>query len=331
MDARESLVMLNKAQNLADTGHLAALAEYLREPGTAEVERSPTLALLYGIAQARLGEHAAGKRWVEVALARSRERGDRAIEARALNASGAIAFEAGRIDEATDYFEAALAEAKREGDHAAVGRCSNNLGIIANLRGDYGRAVGSFTMALAGFQQAGLGTGTAETLHNLAISYRDQGNLESALETADRAVEEAEQAGDLSLAAQTRAGRAEIRLLGGEAQVAHREVQNALDTHRELENSVGEAEDLRVLAGTFAAMGESGVAERVYRDVGTRAQEHSRPLLAAEAERDLALLLAECDRHDEARELARTARRRFVELGAEAEARRLDELVAEPV
>lgn len=319
---------LNTVQKLAETGRHAAVVDYLGALAPEEVTKSPTLALLFGIAHARLGQDDVGKRWVAVALERSRERGDRMVEARALNVSGAIAFEAGRIDEAAQYFTRALAEAERDGDRATVGRCSNNLGIIANLRGDYGRAVGSYTMALAAFQQAGLGTGVAETLHNLAITYRDQGDLSKALESADQAVHEATEAGDLALVAGTQGGRAEIRVLAGDAGVARREIEHALATHRQVGDVVGEAEDLRVLGCVLTELGEVSEAEPTLRNVIDRAEALGRPLLAALAERDLARLLHRLERTSEARELVRRARVRFKQLGAEAEVRHLDQLTA---
>ncbi len=320
--------MLNKAQDLADTGQDASLLDYLSTSSSQDLERSPTLALLYGIAHGRLGRGAEAQRWVRVALERSRERGDRAIEARALNVSGAIALVEGRIEEAADYFGRALAGAKREGDHGTVGRCSNNLGIISHLRGDFGRAVGSFTMALAAFQQANLHSGIAEALLNMAITYRDQGDLPKALETINAAVEEAESAGDLRLGALTRGGRAEIRLLSGDGELARKEIERALETERALGNVVGEAQALRVLACTHAAAQQHEDAERLLRDVIVRAEEHGRPLLAAQAERDLARVLLELERAQEATELARKARVRFLELGAEAEVQKLDDFLA---
>jgi tetratricopeptide (TPR) repeat protein len=251
------------------------------------------------------------------------------LEARALNLSGAVAFDMGRIDEAARYFTQALAEAEQEDDPATVGRCSNNLGIIASLRGDHGRAVGSYTMALAAFRQAGLHAGAAETLHNLAIAYRDQGNLEGALQTADQAVHEASEAGDLRLVALTQGGRAEIRLLAGDAAVAQREAEHAVATHREVGDIVGEAEDLRVLGCALAALGNEGEADRTLRLVIDRAEAFGRPLLAARAERDLArLFLTRVGREEEASDLARRARARFIRLGADAEVRSLDQLTA---
>jgi tetratricopeptide (TPR) repeat protein len=283
--------MLNKAQHLADTGQDAGLLELLSGSPPQDLQRSPTLALLFGIAHGRLGRSVEAERWVQAALQRARDRGDRAVEAHALNALGVIALDAGRIDDAAGRFMEALALAKREGDHATVGRSCNNLGIVAYYRGDYGRAVGSYTMALAAFQQADLHAGIAQVLNNLAITYRDQGELDRALEAADSAVQEADEAGDIRLGASTRGGRAEIRLVAGDPEVARREIERSLQTQREIGSVVGEAEDLRVLAGALAAAREIAQAETMLRDVVHRAEELGRPVLAAQAERDLARVL----------------------------------------
>jgi tetratricopeptide (TPR) repeat protein len=328
MDVRESLLMLNKVQDLAETGQHSGVLEFLGGRPRDEIERSPTLALLYGIAFSRQGQDAEGDRWVELALGLARERGDSAVEAHALNALGAAHLECGRIDQAAGRFMEAMALAKRLGDHATVGRACNNLGLVAYYRGDYGRAVGSYTMALAAFQQANKRAGVAQVLHNLAMTYRDQGELSRALETADAAVAEAEASGNIRLGASTRGGRAEIRLMAGEAKVARREIERALETERELGDVVGEAQEERVLAGALAAVGEEGQAEEMLLQVIAKAEEHCRPVLAAEAERDLARVLHTQGRGSEALELARKARVRFLELGAEAEVAKLDEFLA---
>ena len=129
---------------------------------------------------------------------------------------------------------------------------------------------------------------------------------------------------DPTLLAQVLAGRAEIRLMLGEPLLAQHEVKRALKTHGELGNEVEEAQDLRVLANALAATGNDDEAEQILRDVIERASNLNRPLLSADASRDLARLLQQSGREDEAREAARAARVLFSQLGAEAEVRKID-------
>ncbi len=297
----EALAQLGHAQELANKGQFAAVVGFLSAERRDILHRSPTLALLRGIAHARLGDYERGRAWVVIALDRSRETADGHVEARALNVLGAIAFERGTIDEAERHFSQGLEAAKQIDDTMTLGRCANNLGILANLLGG------------------------ADT--NMGISYRDHGDYTQALAQSDRAVHAASITGDPVLVGQAWAGRAEIRVRAGDAPLARREAETALTMHRKINDPIGEMEDLRILALTLNAGGERAGAERVLQDVIDRAEAFHRPLLAANAGRDLAHVLHEQERTDEMKEIAHQARARFVELGAMGEARRLDELI----
>src|SRR5438309_9965521 len=82
-----------------------------------------------GIAHSRLGRLDLGQQWAMVAQLRARMLGDRTLEVRALNVSGAVALERGGIDEASYFFTRAQEQAMQDNDMATVGRCANNLGI----------------------------------------------------------------------------------------------------------------------------------------------------------------------------------------------------------
>src|SRR5881275_1707045 len=130
-----SSILVDKAQQLAAAGRHTEVIAYLGARDASDLDASPDLALLYGTAQARLGRHDEGLRWLDVAVAQARKREEQAVERHALNARGALALVSGRIDEAADYFTQGLMAASRDGDMATTGRCSNNLGIISQLRG----------------------------------------------------------------------------------------------------------------------------------------------------------------------------------------------------
>ena len=308
-------------------GRHAAVAERLRLLPPNDLENSPTLCLMMGIAQSRLGQLRAGQDWVKRSLERARRRGDSTVQARALNVLGAIAFEMGRIDDALQYFTRALAEAERLGDSMTIARCCNNLGAIATLRGEYGKAVGSYTMALAAFQQTGNRAGLAETLHNMAIAYREQNDLVTARETEERAAFEASAANDAALLAAIESGRAEVQLLDGNADLAMVSARRAVAMHRELDDVVGELEALRILAGALHRNGNVMEAKMMLQDVIARANTLDRTLLAAQSERDLARVLHEEREDAEAQDIARRARSRFEQLGSDAQIRRLDEFL----
>ena len=315
--------LVDEARHLAAIGHHAEVVAYLGARAGTELEDSPALALAYGTAQARLGHHEEGLRWLDLALDRARKRHDHTVERHALNARGALALVSGRIDEAADYFTQALLAASRDGDAATTGRCSNNLGIISNLRGRHAEAIGSWDIAAAAFERAGLRRGVAECHHNAAIAYREQGALEQALAAADRAVAQAEVEGDRTLSALTLRGRSEIRLVRRELEPARSDLDRVRELRRGLLDTIGEAEDLRVAAALLAAGGQLAPAERTLHEVIARAEAHGRPQLLAEATRDLALVLQRSGRGFEAQAAARQARALFTRFGAEGEIRRL--------
>jgi tetratricopeptide (TPR) repeat protein len=318
-----SSLVVEKARQLAAAGHHADVVEYLGARSERELEDSPSLALLYGTAHARLGRQDEGIRWLDVALDQARKRDEQAVERHALNARGAMALVSGRLDEAADYFTRALMAASRDGDLVTTGRCSNNLGIISNLRGRHAEAIGSWEIALAAFERAGLQQGVAECHHNLGITYREQGALDRALAEADGAVAQAEAAGDGTLRALALRGRAEIRVVRSELDAARQDLNQVRELRGFVPNSISDAEDLRVVALVRAAEGDVAAAERALREVMQRAEMHRRPHLQAEATRDLAIVLRRSGRSAEAQVAARAAKAIFAQLGAEREIRNL--------
>jgi tetratricopeptide (TPR) repeat protein len=318
-----SSLIAEKARQLAAAGNHAEVADYLGSREQSELEASPSLALLYGTAQARLGRHDEGVRWLDVALAQARQQDEPTVERHALNARGAAALVSGQIDEAADHFTQGLMLASRDGDVATTGRCSNNLGIISSLRGRHAEAIGSWEIAVAAFERAGLRRGVAECHHNLAITYRVQGALDRALAEADHAVAEADAAGDHALRALVRRGRAELLVHRGELAPARRELDEVRQIRYRLSDPVGAAEDLRVAAAVLAAEGDLAAAEQALRLVVERAQQHGRPQLLAEATRDLASVLRRAGRNADAQGAARAAKVAFSHLGAEGEIRNL--------
>src|SRR2546425_2519333 len=315
--------VIDKARELAAAGHHAAVVEFLGGRERTELSDSPTLALLYGIAQARLGRHEQALQWLELALEQARRRGESAVERHALSARGAFALVNGHLTEAADFCTQALMAASRDGDHATTGRASNNLGIISHLRGRHAEAISSWEIAAAAHHRAGMQGGVADCLHNLANAYREQGALDKALTTADQAVAAAEASHDAALHAVTLRGRAEIRAVRSEPELARRELDRIRTIRGQMPDPVAEAEDLRILALVMAMENQLPRAEKSLREVIGRAELHARLLLQGEATRDLALVLRRTGRTAEAQAAAQSAKGIFARMGAESEIRKL--------
>src|SRR5437016_8062192 len=321
----EASPVVAKARALAAAGHHAAVVEFLGARDQSELAE-PTLALLYGIAQARLGRHEQGLQWIDQALAAARQRREHGVERHALNARGAIALVSGDLTEAADFCTQALMAASRDGDHATTGRASNNLGIISHLRGRHAEAISSWEIAAAAFHRAGMQTGVADCQHNLANAYREQNAFDKALAMADQAVAAAEATRDEALYAMTLRGRAEIRAVRSEPELARRDLDRIRVIRSQLPDPVAEAEDLRIQALVLAAENHPPRAEKALREVIGRAELHERLLLQGEATRDLAVVLLLTGRTTEAEAAAQSAKGIFARRGAESEIRKLADL-----
>src|SRR2546429_9390468 len=82
--------VIDKARELAAAGHHAAVVEFLGGRERTELGDSPTLALLYGIAQARLGRHEQALQWLQPALEPARRPGEAAVQRQAPGRAGAL-------------------------------------------------------------------------------------------------------------------------------------------------------------------------------------------------------------------------------------------------
>jgi len=319
----EAETVVTKARALAAAGQHAAVVEFLGTRERSELVGSPTLALLYGIAQARLGRHDQGLEWLEQARSLARQQGEHVVERHALSARGAIALVSGDLSEAADYCTQALMAASRDGDHATTGRASNNLGNISYLHGRFAEAIASWEIAAAAFHRAGLQNGVAECHHNMANAYRERRALDHALSEADLAITTSESAGDETLFALTLRGRAEVRIARSEPELARRDLERVREIRSRLPDPVSEAEDMRVLALVALSEDQVSRAEKSLREVIGRAELHGRVLLVGEATRDLATVLRRAGRMGEAAAAAQSAKAVFARIGAEGEIRKL--------
>ena len=286
--------LLAELRALAERGHHREVLGRLAAQSADTLEGRTSFALLAAEAHGRLGAYAEAERWAQAALVIARARGERHAELRARNYQGAIALEGGDVDAAEPHFAAVLELARALQDYAAEARSLNNLGIIANLRGDHRGALATYQLALAAYQQAGLVRGMAETQHNIGISWRDLEDYAHALAAADEAARLAEQrVRDEALAAQAVAGRAELHLLQGDAELAAAELALAAATYRRLDHPVGLAEVLRLQAGVARAQRSTAAAAVLLAEAAQLARGQGSAHTLAEIERDLGAVLAD--------------------------------------
>ena len=152
-----------------------ALAWYVEQRGTGEAGLRLVGSLgRFWKARGHLSE---GRQWLGRAL--ERDRGMELVEsmaspakARALNASGILAFDQGEYALAGTFHEESLALRRQLEDQTGIAGSLNNLGNVAYCQGDYRSAQALMAESLMLYRQIGDWKGMADSLTNLGnVSY----------------------------------------------------------------------------------------------------------------------------------------------------------------
>jgi tetratricopeptide (TPR) repeat protein len=250
---------------------------------------------------------------------------------RALNLAGIAAFELGRVTLARAKFDALMGLSEAELNEEMVARAANNLGAIANLKGHRHEALAYYQLASTIYQRLDVPRGLAQTHHNIGVTFRDLGQYEEASDAYAQAIRLSEGLSHEPLAAVATIGRAEAKVLQGDAELGTRMAERGLELARRIGDPLAEAEALKVRA--LAALEASGretpgvpSEASALADLETArglAQRSGNRLLEAEVERDLGRLLIRLGRVAEGRALLERAASCLEALGATAELRAL--------
>ena len=228
-----------------------------------------------------------------IALASTRELGDRRAEAWVLNNIGMVLGQQHDADDAVGYFEQALAILRETGERRDQGRAANNLAFCYLVLGRYEEAVGPLLDALKLQRELGRRYGEAVALCNLGEAYVELGRYDEAIAHSQEALtiaREVHSVRDEGYALYN-LGRAHLAL--GQLAGATDLFEQALAIHRAARDKYGEARVLRRIGtahvragrleqareawtrarGLFEALGEDGPGcrtERSAKETGSR-------------------------------------------------------------
>jgi len=209
--------------------------------------------------------------------------GDDAGHAHAENWLGILCFEQGKLEQATAHWENALslAEKVQTGNLRAV--IYNNLGALANVQGQWEIALAYYGRSLPNFETTGDTASMASTYHNIAMSYADKGNWPEASIHYEKSYRLARQLGNAHLQALVKLNRVELYLAIGDAALAEKLCRQALQTYRQLQDHLGEADACKFL-GMIAAKKRAWTKAKTHLEKSIRlAMEFHHPLGEAEA------------------------------------------------
>jgi ATP/maltotriose-dependent transcriptional regulator MalT len=208
---------------------------------------APGQKVLVAVAAARTGDLALARRLATEARTALQAQGESPLLCRALNVLGGVAFERGRLAEATAWFEQAGAMATRLHEPVLWARATTNLASLRQAAGEATAAAGLYRDAMARFEDAGDLRGRAQVHHNLAVLHRRARQSAAAAAEATRAAELAREAGDAGLVGMALTLLAEIRVDTGEGGVDET-LERARALATAAEDPLGEVEADRVRA-----------------------------------------------------------------------------------
>jgi putative nucleotidyltransferase with HDIG domain len=252
--------------------------------------------------------------------------GDQEQIGRALNGLGLVAQARGRLTEAESLYRGALECAARSGSRALEGHVHQNLGIIANIRGDLPEAVRLYSLGIELLEEAGNDDGVSAALNNLAILHVTRGELDEAEACYDRAEAICRRTNNVHLIGIMKVNRAELYIARGDLARAREVCDAGFEILGEAGDTLRQAEALKYYGIIYRLAGKPHLASiHLQRSIDIAAPRD--PLLEAQAQRELALVLRELGRNRDALAALNRSHTLFTELQAQTDTADIQERI----
>ncbi|MEO8345128.1 MAG: tetratricopeptide repeat protein [Betaproteobacteria bacterium] len=235
-----------------------------------------------------------GRRWCDLALAMHAAEAASPARAKALHASGTLAWRLGDIATARSLLEQALELSRQQHDLQREARILSNLGGVAIHQADSGAAQTYLVQAVALFREQGNQTLEARSLNNLAALAINENRYADARAPLERALALSRSMGNPMEEANTMSHLGFIAQHDGnfpEAQALH---EHALAIAREFGVREFEIEEARHLGEIALAQGDVSKTQAYFHQALTTSKEIGSPLeiaLCLEANAALAVQL----------------------------------------
>jgi putative nucleotidyltransferase with HDIG domain len=241
--------------------------------------------------------------------------GEDALMGRALNGLGILQREVGDIDRAERIHARAQELGRSSGDEMLLGEVRQNLGITANIRGDLDEAMRHSFAALQHLERAGSDRNCMGVLNNLGMLHVDMGRLVEADQYFAQALAYSERLGDVVATAAIHVNRTELFLARGDYDRARLSCDEGYEIACRLGDVVRQAEAFKYYGIIYREIGKPHLSENHLRQAVANATGRD-PLLEAESQRELALVLRAQQRNREALEALNRAHLLFRQINA---------------
>lgn len=242
-------------------------------------------------------------------------RGDQRVAGRALNGLAGLYQVEGELDRAEDAYRRVRDTASSTGDLQLLGHAEQNLGILANIRGDLDEALSRYLSGLEHLRQVGAEAAVAAVLNNLGMLHVDRHRLLEADEYFTEALSVSGRIHDVVLTGTIHINRAELFLARGEPERARESCDEGFEIFSRLNDAARRAEALKFYGIIYRQTGKHHLAAIHLREA-IEAVAGRNPLLEAEAQRELGLVLRLQGRNRDAMEALNRAHALFSRLQA---------------
>ncbi|HEU0013163.1 MAG TPA: HD domain-containing phosphohydrolase [Longimicrobium sp.] len=229
----------------------------------------------------------------------SEQHGMYSVSGRALNGIAIVLQQAGDLPGAEETYLRAREFCLRAGDERVLGEIEQNRGILDNIRGDLDAAYEHYMAGLEHLERGGHERGVAFALNNLGMLNVDRGNLEDAERFFQRALEIVDRVGDVVTAGAIHINRAELFLALGQPHRARASCDEGFEIASRLGDDSRRAEALKFYGVIYRMTGKLHLAE-IHLRQAVEIAVNRQPLLEAETQRELALVLRGMERNREA-------------------------------
>ena len=159
----------------------------------------------------------------------------------------------------------------------------NNLGALMNSMGDWEKALANYNKSVTLFEKAGEYRGMAEAYHNLGMTYADMKRWSESADYYEKSYKLAKEIGDVRLQAMVKLNRVEMYTTIKDIYFGLALCNQALQTFKQLDDHLGEAEAYKFLGMLYARVEEWDLATSFFEDAVDCANKYKNPLLEAEA------------------------------------------------
>ncbi|HLJ67820.1 MAG TPA: tetratricopeptide repeat protein [Chloroflexota bacterium] len=213
------------------------------------------------------GYQAEGRRWLEEAVARSRDRGgDPALRAKALNGAGGLAINQGAYGLAQELYSESLQLCRGLGDRRGIAASLHNLGVVARCQGDLAGSRDRLAESLRMFREARDEPGTALALHSLGWVSHAWGDHERSRELFEECLLLYRALGNSAGIANALTGIGFAASSRGDYDRAEDALEESLRLSQGLGNRPGSAHSLHGLGDVARGRGRYEQAERLHQE-----------------------------------------------------------------